>query len=191
MCSRPNFSDKWLHHSRLNAGSCTLSCTHLWIHICLVTHKLATETSTSHVYLPYSAPCALTNTLVNSEGPGDFRGFSANFVPILSGIFHYKVLGARLFKQALLAFGLWHYMVCILSCMLLYMPVLTISATTDFHMPPGAIRVTSTYVCQSIYQYCTMHPPNHWQWCLAVTSVNHARDAGFFSRLHISQTLLA
>ena len=69
----------------------------------------------STVFRQINTPCALTDTLMNSGGPGEYsRVFSAifahfdQFSPILRGVFHQKVLWVRLFKQACLFGKIWY-----------------------------------------------------------------------------------
>ena len=70
------------------------------------------------VFCQIHAPCTLTDTLMNSEGPKEYsRVFSAifphfgQFSIILREIFHQKVVGAHLFKQAHLFGKIWYVLV--------------------------------------------------------------------------------
>ena len=72
----------------------------------------------STVFRQINALCALTDTLVNSRGPGEyFRVFPANFAhfdqftPILRVIFHQKVLGHVYPSQGiyLAKYGIWTF----------------------------------------------------------------------------------
>ena len=81
---------------------------------CSTIHECVGSTKTA--FYQINAFCALTATLVNSEGPEEYyRSFQlfllnfAQFLPILREIVHQKMPGARLFRQGRL-FGEIRYM---------------------------------------------------------------------------------